>query len=157
MIQASVSSILHRIMPCDFLIWSHAYPSSPRIASMTRRALPIKILPHGMSQTPVRKIASENDHIVFLCIFFSSREWMNRGKYLFVMEENGNPESVSPAAIHERYITDHIAKVTPAGVIDVANMAEISACVIPPMRNGEPGTLTSEVNPIVMRAVRRRR
>jgi hypothetical protein len=50
-----------------------------------------------------------------------------------------------------------MAKVSPAGVTEVANIAEISACVIPPMRYEEPGTLTSEVSPIVMRAVMRRR
>ena len=49
-----------------------------------------------------------------------------------------------------------MAKVTPAGVTDVANIAEISACVIPPMRYGEPGTLTRVVSPIVMSAVMRR-
>ena len=58
--------------------------------------------------------------------------------------------------IHERYINDHIAKVNPAGVTDVANIAEISACVIPPMRYGEPGILTRVVSPIVIRAEMRR-
>jgi hypothetical protein len=54
-------------------------------------------------------------------------------------------------------MNDHIAKVNPAGVTDVENIADISAWVIPPMRYGDPGTLTRVVSPIVMRAVMKRR
>ena len=48
---------------------------------------------------------------------------------------------------------DQIAKVIPAGVIADGNIFDISAWVIPPIRYGEPGILTSEVNPIVIRAI----
>ena len=52
---------------------------------------------------------------------------------------------------------DQMAKVTPAGVTEVENIFEISACVIPPIRKGEPGILTSEVNNIVtIETIRRR-
>jgi hypothetical protein len=54
-------------------------------------------------------------------------------------------------------MSDHIANVNPAGVTDVENIADISACVIPPMRYGESGILTRVVSPIVMSAVMRRR
>lgn len=54
-------------------------------------------------------------------------------------------------------MSDQIAKVIPAGVIAVGNIFEISAWVIPPIRYGEPGTLTSAVNPITSIAVMRGR
>lgn len=41
----------------------------------------------------------------------------------------------------------------PAGVIADGNIFDISAWVIPPMRYGESGILTSEVNPIVNNAI----
>ena len=50
-----------------------------------------------------------------------------------------------------------MANVIPAGVIAVGNIFEISAWVIPPIRYGEPGILTSEVNPITRIAVMRGR
>ena len=52
---------------------------------------------------------------------------------------------------------DHIEKVKPAGVTEVENILDISACVIPPMRYGEPGILTSVVKPMVRMDEMRRR
>lgn len=52
---------------------------------------------------------------------------------------------------------DHIENVKPAGVTAVENIVEISACVYPPMRYGDPGILTRVVSPIVMSAVMRKR
>jgi hypothetical protein len=52
---------------------------------------------------------------------------------------------------------DHMANVIPAGVTAVENIFEISAWLIPPMRYGEPGILTSEVNTIVTIATMRMR
>jgi len=52
---------------------------------------------------------------------------------------------------------DHIEKVNPAGVIAVGYNAEICPWVIPPMRNGESGILTSDVNPITTILIMRRR
>lgn len=52
---------------------------------------------------------------------------------------------------------DHIAKVIPAGVIAVGNMFEISAWVIPPIRYGDPGILTTDVKAMTRRDVMRRR
>jgi hypothetical protein len=103
---------------------------------------PIQRLPHGRSQTAVRKIAREKrarDLVSILDFHF----WKNA--------------TYTQVITHARYIRDHIAKVTPVGVTEVANIAEMSACVMPPMRYGEPGILTSEVSPIVMRAAMRRR
>jgi hypothetical protein len=95
-----------------------------------------------MSQTAVRNIASEKRARDLVSAFFL--DWEKKATY-------------TPATTHARYIRDQIAKVTHAGVTEVANIAEISAWVMPPMRYGEPGILTSEVSPIVMRAVMRRR
>ncbi len=50
-------------------------------------------------------------------------------------------------------MSDHIAKVNPAGVIADGYMLEISAWVIPPMRYGDPGVDTTAVKMIVRIAV----
>jgi hypothetical protein len=47
--------------------------------------------------------------------------------------------------------------VKPAGVIAEGNIFEISACVIPPIRKGESGMLTSEVKIIVRIEMMKRR
>jgi hypothetical protein len=54
-------------------------------------------------------------------------------------------------------MSDHIENVNPAGVIGVGYFADISAWVMPPIRYGEPGMLTSEVNQIVRSALMMRR
>ena len=45
----------------------------------------------------------------------------------------------------------------PAGVIAEGNIFEISACVIPPIRKGESGMLTTEVKIIVRIETMRKR
>jgi hypothetical protein len=157
MIHPSVISILDLTILWAVRVRLNTYARSHAIVSMMTSDVPIQRLPHGMSQTAVRAIAREK-----LIIEPLSRELLLRyiasfGKYRLVSEVTGSRASVSPAMIHERYISDHIAKVNPAGVTDVANIFEISACVIPPMRYGEPGILTRVVSPIVMSAVMRRR
>lgn len=88
-------------------------------------------------------IARANEIVAFLCV--SVRYGTSFGKYLFVNGVTGSHERVSPAKIQVRYIIDQIAKVIPAGVTDVGNIFEISACVIPPIKYGEPGILKSAV------------
>jgi hypothetical protein len=148
MIQASVISILDLMIAFADRVRENTYVRSPRITSMMTSDVPIQRLPHGMSQTAVRAIAREK-----YTLFLSSCKDL----LWFFPSLSAKNTTYTPATIHERYISDHIAKVNPAGVTEVANIAEISACVIPPMRYGEPGILTRVVSPIVMRAVIRRR
>ncbi len=126
---------------------------NPSIISITINAIPIYRFPHGISQSPVRLIAVEKAIIAVLLVSVSFRYGTTLGKYLFVRDVTGSPERASPASIQERYMIDQIAKVIPAGVIADGNIFDISAWVIPPIRYGEPGILTSEVNPIVIRAI----
>jgi hypothetical protein len=69
-------------------------------------------LPHGRSQTAVRAIAREKRtrDLVSILVFHL---WKN-ARYIQTIT-------------HERYMSDHIEKVSPAGVIAVENIAEISA------------------------------
>ena len=98
--------------------------------------------PHGISHTPVSAIANENNISIFLSIVF------------FFFWKNA---IYTQATNQERYIIDHIEKVTPAGVMADGNIFEISAWVIPPIRYGDHGMLTRVVNPMVRKEAIRRR
>ena len=142
MIQARVISMLDRTTTGAVRVRANAYARSASITSMTRSATPIQRLPHGMSQTNVSRIAREK----------STRDFVSSVFLGFCQNA-----TYTQATIHKIYITDHILNVIPAGVMDVLNIFDMSAWVLPPMRYGDPGTLTSDVSPIVMRAVMMRR
>jgi hypothetical protein len=103
--------------------------------------IPIQRFPHGMSHIAVSIITREKAMITFL---FTHLPFSENARY-------------RPAIIHERYMIDHMEKVNPAGVIGVGYISDMSACVMPPMRYGESGILTSVVKPMTRREVIKRR
>jgi hypothetical protein len=149
MIQPSVISILDLMILSTDRVRENTYERRPRIASMMTSEVPIQRYPHGTSQVAVRAIAVAKLIILFLS---SCKDLLCF--LIFCFSKNA---IYTQAMIQERYMIDHMENVNPAGVTAVENIADISACVIPPMRYGEPGTLTRVVSPIVMRAVMRRR
>ena len=90
-------------------------------------ARPIILFPHGMSHTAVSAIARENPTIALSETCTPPEKNGSFPKSFCVKLAIGSRAMYTPAISHERYMSDQMEKVNPAGVIAVGYMLDISA------------------------------